>query len=90
VSPLFLLFLLQEHFENYGRVERVKKIKDYAFVHYEDRDNAVLAMRDLDGKDIGGSCIEVKFSHFHKLVSEVKNSCFDFRTTGVTGETTIG
>jgi heterogeneous nuclear ribonucleoprotein R len=40
-------------------VERVKKIKDYAFVHFEDRDHAVLAMRDLDGKDVGGSHIEV-------------------------------
>lgn len=42
-------------------MERVKKIKDYAFVHFEDRDNAVLAMRDLDGKDVGGSNIEVRF-----------------------------
>lgn len=25
----------------YGKVERVKKIKDYAFIHFEDRDNAV-------------------------------------------------
>jgi heterogeneous nuclear ribonucleoprotein R len=41
-------------------VERVKKIKDYAFVHYEDRDNAVLAMRDLDGKDLCGSQMEVR------------------------------
>lgn len=41
-------------------MERVKKIKDYAFVHFEDRDNAVLAMRDLDGKDVGGSFIEVR------------------------------
>lgn len=40
-------------------MERVKKIKDYAFVHFEDRDHAVLAMRDLDGKDVGGSHIEV-------------------------------
>lgn len=28
-------------------------------MHFEDRDNAVLAMRDLDGKDVGGSHIEV-------------------------------
>jgi RNA recognition motif-containing protein len=40
-------------------VERVKKIKDYAFVHFEDRDNAVLAMRNLDGFDLAGSCMEV-------------------------------
>ena len=25
----------------FGRVERVKKIKDYAFVHFEERDQAV-------------------------------------------------
>ena len=30
-------------------------------MHFEDRDNAVLAMRDLDGKDVGGSHIEVRF-----------------------------
>jgi len=50
---------LKEQFEQYGKVERVKKIKDYAFVHFEDRDNAVLAMRDLDGKDLCGSQMEV-------------------------------
>lgn len=32
---------LKEAFEVYGKVERVKKIKDYAFIHFEDRDNAV-------------------------------------------------
>lgn len=39
----------------------MKKIKDYAFVHFEDRDHAVNAMKDLDGKDINGSAIEVGF-----------------------------
>lgn len=32
---------LKESFEQYGKVERVKKIKDYAFIHFEDRENAV-------------------------------------------------
>lgn len=50
---------LKESFEQFGKVERVKKIKDYAFVHFEDRDNAVLAMRGLDGKELGCSNIEV-------------------------------
>lgn len=50
---------LKEAFEQYGKVERVKKIKDYAFVHFEDRDHAVLAMRGLDGKEIGCANIEV-------------------------------
>lgn len=52
---------LKESFEQFGKVDRVKKIKDYAFVHFEDRDNAVTAMRDLDGKELGCSNIEVIF-----------------------------
>lgn len=32
---------LKEAFELYGKVERVKKIKDYAFIHFEDRENAI-------------------------------------------------
>lgn len=64
---------LKESFEQYGKVERVKKIKDYAFVHFEDRDHAVLAMRGLDGKEIGCANIEVIIHeiqmHFHLLSS---------------------
>ena len=29
------------YISRYGKVERVKKIKDYAFVHFEERDQAV-------------------------------------------------
>ena len=32
---------LKESFEMFGKIDRVKKIKDYAFIHFEDRDNAV-------------------------------------------------
>ncbi|XP_037951722.1 heterogeneous nuclear ribonucleoprotein R isoform X2 [Teleopsis dalmanni] len=53
---------LKEQFEQYGKVERVKKIKDYAFVHFEDRDSAVIAMRGLNGKEIGASNIEVSLA----------------------------
>ncbi|XP_055382728.1 heterogeneous nuclear ribonucleoprotein R isoform X3 [Condylostylus longicornis] len=53
---------LKEQFENFGKVERVKKIKDYAFVHFEDRDNAVIAMRNLNGKEVGNSNIEVSLA----------------------------
>lgn len=40
----------------------MKKIKDYAFIHFEDRDNAVLAMKELDGKEFCGSNIEVSLA----------------------------
>ena len=32
---------LKEAFEAHGKVERVKKIKDYAFIHFEEREHAV-------------------------------------------------
>ncbi|XP_066261722.1 heterogeneous nuclear ribonucleoprotein Q isoform X1 [Euwallacea similis] len=53
---------LKETFEAFGKVERVKKIKDYAFIHFEDRDNAIKAMEELDGKEMGGSNIEVSLA----------------------------
>ncbi|CAG9766792.1 unnamed protein product [Ceutorhynchus assimilis] len=53
---------LKESFEAFGKVERVKKIKDYAFIHFEDRDNAIKAMEELDGKEMCGSNIEVSLA----------------------------
>ncbi|XP_010899714.2 RNA-binding protein 47 isoform X6 [Esox lucius] len=44
---------------NPGCVERVKKIRDYAFVHFSSRDDAVVAMDHLNGTEVEGSCIEV-------------------------------
>nr|XP_046191548.1 RNA-binding protein 47-like isoform X7 [Oncorhynchus gorbuscha] len=44
---------------NQGCVERVKKIRDYAFVHFSSRDDAVVAMDHLNGTEVEGSCIEV-------------------------------
>uniref|UniRef100_A0A673IZM4 APOBEC1 complementation factor n=1 Tax=Sinocyclocheilus rhinocerous TaxID=307959 RepID=A0A673IZM4_9TELE len=42
-----------------GAVERVKKIRDYAFVHFSQREDAINAMNALNGKVIDGSLIEV-------------------------------
>ncbi|XP_042312734.1 APOBEC1 complementation factor isoform X1 [Sceloporus undulatus] len=42
-----------------GSVERVKKIRDYAFVHFNNREDAVEAMKVLNGKVVDGSPIEV-------------------------------
>ena len=33
-----------------GAVERVKKIRDYAFVHFKEREDAISAMKFLNGK----------------------------------------
>uniref|UniRef100_A0A1I8IBC6 RRM domain-containing protein n=1 Tax=Macrostomum lignano TaxID=282301 RepID=A0A1I8IBC6_9PLAT len=46
---------LQEAFSVYGPLERVKKVKDYGFVHFEEREDALRAMEKLDGTSIGNS-----------------------------------
>lgn len=33
--------LLEKSFSEFGKLERVKKLKDYAFIHFEERDGAV-------------------------------------------------
>ncbi|XP_042869004.1 heterogeneous nuclear ribonucleoprotein R-like isoform X3 [Penaeus japonicus] len=54
--------MLKEKFDEFGKVERVKKIKDYAFVHFEEREEAVKAMEALQGKDIGGALMEISLA----------------------------
>ncbi|XP_034017339.1 heterogeneous nuclear ribonucleoprotein R-like isoform X1 [Thalassophryne amazonica] len=51
--------LLEKTFSQFGKLERVKKLKDYAFVHFEDRDAAVKAMEEMNGKELGGEEIEI-------------------------------
>ena len=46
---------LKESFEAHGPIQRVKKIKDYAFIHFEERDDAVKAMDELNGHVLLGS-----------------------------------
>jgi heterogeneous nuclear ribonucleoprotein R len=53
---------IREVFEEHGKVDRVKKIKDYAFVHFEDRDMAVVAMRALHRKDLLGADLEISLA----------------------------
>lgn len=54
---------IRQTFEPFGQVERVKKMKNYAFVHFEDRDCAIEAMNSLNGKVFNdGSPIEIILS----------------------------
>jgi len=46
-------------FSAYGEVEKAKKLKDYAFVHFKQRDDARKAMDVLNGLNLEGQCIEI-------------------------------
>ena len=53
---------LRETFEAHGKVERVKKIKDYAFVHFEDRKQALAAMELLNRTTLDGAELEISLA----------------------------
>ena len=53
---------LREVFESHGKIDRVKKIKDYAFVHFEDRTQANAAMVALNHTDLNGSPLEISLA----------------------------
>lgn len=45
-----------------GAVDRVKKLRDYAFVHFFQREDAVTAMSVMNGRCIDGASIEVSLA----------------------------
>ncbi|XP_022243964.1 probable RNA-binding protein 46 isoform X2 [Limulus polyphemus] len=44
------------------QVERVKKLKDYAFIHYHSREDADNALQNMNGTIIDGAVIEVRWA----------------------------
>ena len=57
--------MLRAAFEAHGVVEKVKKVKDYGFVHFADRESALAALDALNGTVILSSyyyeCLSVHF-----------------------------
>uniref|UniRef100_A0A8C9WET5 Synaptotagmin binding cytoplasmic RNA interacting protein n=1 Tax=Scleropages formosus TaxID=113540 RepID=A0A8C9WET5_SCLFO len=54
--------ILEKTFSQFGKLERVKKLKDYAFIHFDERDSAVKALAEMNGKDLEGENIEIVFA----------------------------
>ncbi|XP_067097363.1 heterogeneous nuclear ribonucleoprotein Q isoform X4 [Osmerus mordax] len=54
--------ILEQTFSQFGKLERVKKLKDYAFIHFEEREGAVKALDEMNGKDLEGEHIEIVFA----------------------------
>ncbi|KAG7331885.1 hypothetical protein KOW79_005854 [Hemibagrus wyckioides] len=54
--------ILEKAFSQFGQLERVKKLKDYAFVHFEERDGAVKALEEMNGKELEGEPVEIVFA----------------------------
>ncbi|XP_051557839.1 RNA-binding protein 47 isoform X2 [Myxocyprinus asiaticus] len=71
---------------NPGCVERVKKIRDYAFVHFASRDDAVVAMDNLNSTEIEGSLIEVSLA---KPVDKEQYTRYQKASKGTPAVTTV-
>nr|XP_011423056.1 heterogeneous nuclear ribonucleoprotein R isoform X2 [Crassostrea gigas] len=54
--------IMKEKFGEFGKIERAKKVKDYGFIHFEDRDDAIKAMQAMNGQKIGKLEIEVSLA----------------------------
>lgn len=54
--------ILETSFSQFGKLERVKKLKDYAFIHFEERDGAVKALEEMNRKELEGEPIEIVFA----------------------------
>ncbi|VDK43953.1 unnamed protein product [Anisakis simplex] len=53
---------LREMFSAHGELERAKKIRDYAFIHFKEREAAVKAMQALNGTVLEGIEIDISLA----------------------------
>ena len=53
---------VQKLFEAYGKLERVRKMKDYAFIHFEKREECMKAMEEQQGKVLGKNPLEISLA----------------------------
>ena len=53
---------LTDVFSEFGVVERVKKIRDYAFVHLQSHEQAQACIEGFTGRDIEGASVEISFA----------------------------
>lgn len=58
---------IEEAFSKFGEVERVKKIKDYCFIHFRTREQAREALEDMNGNKY------FTFERYRSLYGQVVN-----------------
>jgi Q family heterogeneous nuclear ribonucleoprotein R len=53
---------IEQLFGQYGKLERVKRLNDYAFVHFVEREDALKAMKEQSSKVFGNNKIEISLA----------------------------
>ena len=54
--------LLRKTFEAHGKIHNVQKVRDYAFIHFDKREDALAAIEALNGTELGKTAITVDLS----------------------------
>lgn len=70
---------LLTRFEKFGKVAECDIVKNYAFVHFENPEDAKIAVTELDGSDFQGTAMKVQLSHSRvrqKPGMGGKNECY--------------
>ncbi|XP_052785533.1 heterogeneous nuclear ribonucleoprotein R-like isoform X2 [Mya arenaria] len=64
--------ILRTKFEQFGKLFHVQKVRDYAFVHFEYRDDALKATEEGDGMEICGYKVNVRLSTSGPMKRKIK------------------
>lgn len=79
---------LRELFERFGEIERIKRIKDFAFVHFNQRTDALNAMKELQNISLCGERLLISLS-YPPLDKKKKEEILRMRQERVTREYSI-
>ena len=66
---------IERIFSQYGEVERVKKLRDYCFVHFKTREEARMAINAMKGRMAYG---QINYYFCGTLDSLIENFRFDY------------
>ncbi|KAH3746670.1 hypothetical protein DPMN_181080 [Dreissena polymorpha] len=64
--------LLRSTFERYGKLFHVQKVRDYAFIHYDERESALKALDEAKDLELCGFKIKVNISTSGPLMRKIK------------------
>lgn len=77
--------VLRTKFEAYGKLFHVQKVRDYAFVHYEERDDCLQAIEEANGTELCGLKVRCRISTSGPLKRKIKRQNDKARMRGEFG-----
>ncbi|XP_045184825.2 heterogeneous nuclear ribonucleoprotein Q-like [Mercenaria mercenaria] len=77
--------MLRKKFEAYGKLFHVQKVRDYAFVHFEERDDCLRAIEEANETELGGLIITCRISTSGPLKRKIKRQNEKARMRGEFG-----